>query len=495
MKKILVLAAVLALAGGVAYANFCARDYVPAATLLVPYVVVGMTGNTPDPAGYTTLLAVTNVSSAKQIIHVVVWDAQSGSVVDFDEVLSGYDVWTINFRDLLTGSFNLFDTGDSEKPFKDNGSGPKPLVVPPLPQIGDFWVGTLGTAAVPYGPTSNSYTTALPQPQDIDYPTPSIASCFFPYGSLPGVGAAVISALQAAIEPLDQNLTVEGCKTGTVASPPYLSGLTDNPLFFYATVDVVTQCNQNFPNDSGYWEPTSGIPFPTANNVLIGDIIYLNATHNFSESVPAVSIEADFDWASATHHGFYSNYTSAFTTPYNDFHEPLATAFGFRYYNSGGVSSNVMVWKNQLDIVTVGGVDYANACRPYVYYAFDENENSKARGGGGPSGFNTAEPNLLPYQTQKVPLDVTTWNALMANNGWMMLVFDPSVPAHAPLEPSTAVGVQAWVGVQYYFAGYSTALEAATLGNVWCFPTDILPNLNSYVGVANGLLNAAPTAP
>jgi hypothetical protein len=490
MKKIVVLAAVLALVSGVAYANFCARDYVPAATLLVPYAVVTMAGNVPDPAGYTTLLAVTNVSSAKQIIHIVVWDAMSNHIVDFDEVLSGYDVWTINFRDLLTGSFNLFDTGDSEKPFKDNGSGTKPLAVPPWPQIGDFWNGTLGTAAVPYGPTSNSYTTALPQPQDIDYPTPANTSCFFPYGSLPGVGAAVVAALQAAIEPLGQDLTTDGCKSGTVASPPYLSNLTANPLFFYATVDVVTACNQNFPDDPAYWTP---VLFPTANNVIIGDIIYLDAAHTFSESVPAVSIEADFDWASATHHGFYSRYSSLDPPLVNDFHEPLATAFGFRYYNSGGVSSNVMVWKNQLDIVTVGGVDYANACLPYVYYAFDENENSKARGGGGPSGFNTAEPNILPYETQKVPLDVTTWNALMANNGWMMLVFDPSIPFHGPFTPDT--GVQAWVGVQYYFAGYSTALEAATLGNVWCFTADVLPNLNSYVGIANGILNAAPTAP
>jgi hypothetical protein len=490
MKKILVLAAVVALVtGGVAYANFCARDYVPAATLLVPYAVVSMTGNTPDPAGYTTLLAVTNVSSTKQIIHVVVWDAMSNHVVDFDEVLSGYDVWTINFRDLLNGSFNLFDTGDSEKPFKDNGSGPKPLAIPPWPQIGDFWVGTTGTAAVPYGPTSNSYTTALPAPQDIDFATPALTSCFFPYGSLPGVGAAVISALQAAIEPLGQDLTTEACKTGTVASPPYLANLTSNPLFFYVTVDVVTACNQNFPDDPAYWTP---VLFPTYNNVIIGDIIYLNSTSNFSESFPAVAIEASAAWASATHHGFYSRYSSTVPPAVNDFHEPLATAFGFRYYNSGGVSSNVMVWKNQLDIVTIGTTDYANACRPYIYYAFDENENSKARGGGGPSGFNTAEPNILPYETQKVPVDVTTWNALMANNGWMMLVFDPSIPFHGPWAPTA--GVQAWVGVQYYFAGYSTATEAATLGNVWCFTADVLPSLNTYNG-STGVLNAAPTAP
>ena len=56
MKKIfaVTLVAALALFAGSAYANFCARDVVPASTLLVPYVVVGMSGNVPDPAGYTT---------------------------------------------------------------------------------------------------------------------------------------------------------------------------------------------------------------------------------------------------------------------------------------------------------------------------------------------------------------------------------------------------------------------------------------------------------
>jgi hypothetical protein len=482
MKKILILGVALALVGGVAYANFCARDYVPAATLLVPYAVVDLNADgTPNVSGYTTMLGVTNVSSTKQLIHIVVWDAQSNHVVDFDEVLSGYDVWTINFRDLLTGSFNLFDTGDTNA--KDDGSGPKPLAIPSQPQVGDFWVGTTGRAAVPYGPTSNRYTTPLPAPQDIDFATPALTNCNFPYGNLASYGPAIVTALQGAIISLDQYTP---CRTASVANPPWLAGLTDNPVFFYVTVDVVNQCNQNFPDEDAYWTPTL---FPTTNNVLIGDVVYLNSSANFSESLPAVSIEADLDWASATHTGFYSRYTSSTTTGVNDFHEPLGTAFAFRYVNFGGPTSNLMVWKDTADIIKVGSTYYFNACVPYVYYAFDENENSKARGGGGPSGFNTAEPNALPFQTQKVPLDVANWNGLM-NNGWMLLVFDPSIPLIDPLSAH-----QAWAGVQYYFGSYSTALEAATLGNVNCFVGDVLPNLNTYQGTLNGLFNYTPTAP
>ncbi len=481
MKKILILGVALALVGGVAYANFCARDFVPAATLLVPYAVVDLNADgTPNVNGYTTLLGVTNVSSTKQLIHVVVWDAQSSHVVDFDEVLSGYDVWTINFRDLLTGSFNLFDTGDPDK--TDNGSGPKPTSVPPQPQVGDFWKGTLGIPAVPFGPTTNrGYTTALPAPQDIDFATPALTGCNFPYGNLASFGPAIVTALQGAIVTLPQYTP---CRTASVANPPWLAGLTDNPVFFYVTVDVVTACNQNFPDEDGYW--TGG--FPSNNNVLIGDVVYLNTATNFSDSFPAVSIEADLDWASATHTGFYSRYSTA--AGVNDFHEPLATAFAFRYINTGGPTSNLMVWKDTADIILDPADNPVfNACLPYIYFAFDENENSKARGGGGPSGFNTAEPNVIPFETQKVPLDVANWNGLM-NNGWMLLVFDPSIPF-----VTTGSTTQAWAAVQYFFGTYSTATEAATLGNVNCFVGDVLPNLNTYQGVLNGMLNAAPTAP
>jgi hypothetical protein len=196
--------------------------------------------------------------------------------------------------------------------------------------------------------------------------------------------------------------------------------------------------------------------------------------------VPAVAIEADTTWEGNI--GFYSRYSDAALV--DDFHEPLGTAFAFRYFDSGGITSNLMLWKTSLDItLDTNDDDVFDACLPYIYYAWDENENSKARGAGGPSGFLTAEPNVIPFETQKVPLDIANWNGLMANNGWMLLVFDPSIPFHGPFTSANAY--QAWAGVQYYFGTYSTALEAATLGNVWCFGADVLPpagTLNVYDG-------------
>lgn len=505
MKRTMLLGLALVMFGESAHANFCARDAVPAATLLVPYAVVDLdANNVPDPNGYTTLMSVINTSSAKQIIHVVVLDALGRHVIEFDEVLSGYDMWTINFRDLLTGSFNLFDTGDLDS--KDNGSGPAPNHNPPYPQVGDFWIGGAGPQTPPYGPSSNSYyTTWLPGPDDVDAPSPSTSGCFFPYGPLSQVGAAIVTRLQAAII---GDLPQDGshCTWSQIWGPPWLATLTPNPVFFSVTVDVVNACSLHFSDEPGYW--TDGVP--STNNVLAGNVFYINPWANFSESVPAVAIEADLDWASPTAHaGFYSRYTENFNPPVHDFHEPLPTAFAFQYANSGGVSSYLIVWKNETEFDVAGaGPVSVDACHAYVYYAFDENEDSKARGVccGSPAessvipnqtqkaplttadSFYYSEPNVIPFQTQRVPLTVDNWNGLMANNGWMLLIFEPSI-----LGPHTTVGsgsgdVQAWVGVQYYFGTYSTAVEAFTLGNAWCFPSDVLPALNTYQGLKDGVL-------
>ncbi|MGQ9752208.1 MAG: hypothetical protein ACUVRE_06170, partial [Thermoanaerobaculaceae bacterium] len=111
MKKVLVVLAVAALAVPGAYANFCARDVVPAATLLFPYVAVSTDVlGIPDPNGQTTITDIINTSSQATIVHYTVWTILSDPIIDFDEVLSGYDVHRINWRDFLNGRFDLFDT-------------------------------------------------------------------------------------------------------------------------------------------------------------------------------------------------------------------------------------------------------------------------------------------------------------------------------------------------------------------------------------------------
>src|SRR5664280_516032 len=179
MKKTIMLALAVALLGGAAYANFGARDTVPSATLLVPYIVVDADAHgIPSTIGYTTLTVVTNVSSAKQIIHVSVFNAASEAV--FDEVLSGYDVWSINWRAHVTAAFENFDTGSATSPAGAATPGGK---------LG-FWnapsYAALSATNAPqsWGPTMNNKPTfnGLVAPYDIDSTQTPVTggSCGFP---------------------------------------------------------------------------------------------------------------------------------------------------------------------------------------------------------------------------------------------------------------------------------------------------------------------------
>ncbi len=114
-----------------------------------------------------------------------------------------------------------------------------------------------------------------------------------------------------------------------------------------------------------------------------------------------------------------------------DNHEPLPTAWAFNYLITGGVSTQVAVWKNYDDFGYDTNDDpVVEACRPYIYYAFDESENSRASTSQTcPSGTYCLqpEPNVFPFQTQKVTVNKTNFDGLMDTNGWMLLVFDPTI--------------------------------------------------------------------
>src|ERR1700710_2039844 len=95
----LVLLCLLGVAGS-ASAVICTIDAVPAATLLLPYFEVDL----GDPNGQTTLFSVNNASATAILSHVVVWSDLSVPVLDFNIYLTGYDVQSINMRDILAGN-------------------------------------------------------------------------------------------------------------------------------------------------------------------------------------------------------------------------------------------------------------------------------------------------------------------------------------------------------------------------------------------------------
>src|SRR3954469_14910994 len=99
MKKTALCLALLGLLGlgGQAFALICTIDDVPAATLLLPYFEVDLS----NPNGETTLFSVNNASATAVLAHVVVWSDLSVPVLDFNIYLTGYDVQTVNLRDIL----------------------------------------------------------------------------------------------------------------------------------------------------------------------------------------------------------------------------------------------------------------------------------------------------------------------------------------------------------------------------------------------------------
>ena len=102
LSRVLLLMVGLVLMGGAAFAEIGTTDVVPAATLLLPYFEVDL----DNAAGLNTLFSVNNASATAQLAHVTVWSTWSVPVLDFDIYLTGYDVQTLNMRDILVDGLN-----------------------------------------------------------------------------------------------------------------------------------------------------------------------------------------------------------------------------------------------------------------------------------------------------------------------------------------------------------------------------------------------------
>src|SRR4051794_35500038 len=80
-------------------ADPCSIDQMPAATLLLPYFEV----DPANPAGLTTLFSINNGSAAAVLANVQIWTDLGVPTLGFNVYLTGYDVQTINLRDLFNG--------------------------------------------------------------------------------------------------------------------------------------------------------------------------------------------------------------------------------------------------------------------------------------------------------------------------------------------------------------------------------------------------------
>ena len=250
-------------------------DAVPAATLLVPYFQVDLSGTTTS----TTLFSINNASQAPAIAHVTLWTDYSIPTLDFNVYLTGYDVVTFNLRDLFTDgivpSTEHINDADAISP------------------VGLFSIPTNPATGV--GPGSVSCNGQLPLPE------------------LPPV---LLDHIRAAHTGQGSPVVFGGLCSGR--------NLGDNVARGYITIDNVNFCSLDFPGDTGYFI-AGGIGAANNENVLWGDYFYVEPEENFAQGFALVHVEAS-DALGAGNYTFYRKFSGG-----ADQREALASTFAVRF--------------------------------------------------------------------------------------------------------------------------------------------------------------------
>jgi hypothetical protein len=430
MKKIalcLALTSLLAL-GGSAIAEIGTIDAVPAATLLLPYFEVDLA----NPNGITTLFSVNNASASAAVAHVTMWTDESIPTLDFDIYLTGYDVQTINIRDIFNG--NLPRTADA-------GSDPGDTI---------------------------SHKGSLSQ--DINFPG-ATGPCANPYPATGALSAALIDHIRKSHT--GQFSALYGGCSGAAYG--------DNIARGYITVDSVVSCNLSFPSDAGYFTTLAD-----NRNILWGDYFWINPGQNFATGTTLVHIEAcsspsvgngagqcPFSFA-AGDYTFYGRYNSVAG---QDQREPLATTFASRYVNGGTFSggTDLIVWRDSKTRPVGANGTHSCSTNPSWFplnqsnvVAFDEQENPtllcfQSDNVSPPTGGTQT---CFPLETQRIHLAggnrIGADPAPPAPFGWMYLNLNHSLASGDPY-PGRA---QAWVVTSMSASGlYEVGYDAIQLDN------------------------------
>jgi hypothetical protein len=402
-------------------------DDVPGATLLLPYFEVDL----DNELGVQTLFSVNNASATAILAHVTVWSTWSIPVIDFDVYLTGYDVQSINMRDILVNGI-LPNTASA-------GQDP-----------GDTSSPTTGISNK--GPIS----------QDINF-----ASCtnILPY-RVPAVSETFRSHLRAILT--GRQSPVNGTCGGT--------NYGDNIARGYVTVDTVNSCSQLFPSDVGYFGNGGG-GVATNQNVLWGDYFYVNPGENFAQGETLVHIEAApgsgvrgtygpiFVPGDYTFYGRYVNGTAA------DNREPLSTTFASRYVTGGGFTggTSLVVWRDSKfppGATCAAGPNYGELFEQQIV-VFDEFENPLTVVTGGPSGEPTPGAQCtFCDEAQRVDVGGSDGITTNADFGWLYLNLNHATTRDVTLGPGYINIAQAWVTTVMDAEGrFSVGFDAIQLDN------------------------------
>jgi hypothetical protein len=459
----------------------------PAATLLLPYFEVDL-----DAKGdQTTLFTITNVSRYSQIAHVTLWTDWAFPVLNFNIFLVGYDVQSINLKDILV----------------------KGIVASP--------VGTGPTAVKsPLGPLT------LP-PSGPGYANPNFKAAI-DCDAVPGVipqtfMAAVRSALTTGIYN----------PGGSAACPNPVGSNTHANAIGYVTIDVVGSCTNRLPSDRLYY--TADLLF---DNVLIGDYQQIGPHPEFATAAfdaggnPMVHIRAvpegggaGSNAATELPYTFYDRYTPD-ANRVQDRRQPLPSTFAARFIQGGpgAFATNYTIWREGFGLGACGASLALNGGLPTSdVLRFDEHDNVTVRPpcvALCPGVYNPALPATSSFSTSSSvypylsTADVGGWMYLNLNNGgstgysvtrsisgFSIVITGAGSTSNLAPSFSQTVGPrpsQNWVTITMFGNLGTKAMvaefDAASLGN-GCTPAALISTVNGgsgIIGPAGGVFVCPP---
>lgn len=296
-KSILTLAPVLALAlllpAPAARAAINAVDNVPAATLLLPYFEVSLSGS--PSTGVTTVLQVGNASATPVLAHLTLWTDQGVPTRAVDVYIGGKDVVEIDLRLLLNGVVPQRATN---------------------PWTGNVGSGSGAAVAFPGCPAS------------------------WPEGGR--LSAADVAGLKAAHTGAASALFGGSCGGKTWG---------DNVARGYVTIDAVNSCSPvtTFPSTPGYFA-AGGTGIASNRNVLFGEYSIVDRANNYDTGDTLVHVEASATSPWTTVSGRYTFYgrLASVNGSAVDNREALFTQWMARYMNGGTFTSGtkLTVWRD-----------------------------------------------------------------------------------------------------------------------------------------------------
>jgi len=400
------LGAAAALAGmataGVLTGN-CRVGNQPAATFLIPYFEVDLS----QFGGATTLFSVNNASAKPEIARVVLWTDWGVPTLAFDVYLTGYDVQTLNVRDLFAG--HLPTTGPDTSP-----------------------VGLASTSGVIFAGCGGTGTSGAA-------------------GESAPVPDTEIALLKAAH-------TGQATTKGTVTQCMGSASANSNLVTGYITVDAVNRCSPrsvgtlvNTPAHALYFAP-KGTGLASDANVLWGDYYYVNSDRNLASSQAAVAIVADPDFFHSGDYTFYGRYVGFDS---RDDRVPLSSLYYIRYTDGGTFSggTDLVVWRDnrraEVNPLNCGAQPSWAPLGEQQLVVFDEEEN--------PSVID--QSNAFPLTTQKVHVG---GSSLPVPQHFGFLTLD--------LWHQNGTHAQAWVGMMMTANGrFGTGHEAVRVDDLCNF--------------------------